>query len=455
MSRYYPPRRSIFSGVLLILLGILFLYAEYRPELDLWNLFYHYWPLLLILLGLAKIFDHFMAARAGEGRGPLITGGEVALIVIVFILAGGIIAVHRVRRQFPDMGIDIGMNNMFDHPYDWTSVLPAEAVKPNEAISISTARGNISVHPSEDAKLHVIVHKTATAPNESDARKRADAVNVVVTPTSGGYQIQPQMSGELSSRVRVDLEVQSPSQSNISAQASHGNITVIQMAGPVTLTAKNGSLDIHDITGDVNGDISHGDARLMNIKGNVRLDGAGGEVDLSDISGDATINGDFFGPIRARNVSKTTRYNSSRTNLTVGRLSGQLVLDSRSVSVTDLPGSFAVVTSDKDISLDNVAGHIDVTNRRGDVSARFPSPPREDIRITDESGNITVTLPAKSSFTLSAVSRSGEIENDFPGPGLKVTTTGDTKVLQGSYGLQGPHITLNNTYGTIFIREEQ
>jgi DUF4097 and DUF4098 domain-containing protein YvlB len=455
MSPYYPPRRSIFSGVLLILIGSLFLYAEYRPDLDLWNLFFQYWPLLLILLGLAKLFDHFMATRTGEGRSPLITGGEVALIVILLILAGGVIAVHRVKQQFPNMGIDMGMNDMFDHPYDWTSVLPAEPAKPNEAISISTARGNISVHPSEDAKLHVIVHKTATAPSESDARKRADAVNVVVTPTSNGYQIQPHVSGDQSSRVRVDLEVQSPAQATISAQASRGNITVIQMTGPLTLNAKNGNLDIHDITGDINADISHGDSRLMNIKGNVRLDGAGGEVDLGDISGDATIDGDFFGPIRVRNVSKTTRYNSSRTNLTLGKLSGQLELDSRSLSATDLPGSFELVTSDKDISLDNVAGHIEVTNRRGDISIRFPSPPREDIRITGESGNITLTMPAKSTFSLSAVSRSGEIENDFQGPGLKVTTTGNTKVLQGSYGSQGPHIALNNTYGTIFIRKEQ
>ncbi|HEV2488571.1 MAG TPA: DUF4097 family beta strand repeat-containing protein [Candidatus Acidoferrales bacterium] len=455
MSPYYRQRRSIFSGLLLILVGILFLLSEYRPEWDLWNFFYHYWPLLLILLGVAKIFDHLMATRTGEVRPPAITGGEIALIVVLFFVVGGIVAVHRVRQQLPDMGIDVNMGDMFEHPYDWTTALPVESARPNEMISISTLRGNISVHPSADAKLHVIVHKTASASDESEARKRGDAVNVVVTPTSNGYQIQPQESGDQASRVRVDLEVQLPAQSSITAQAAKGNITVIQMNGPLTVNSKSGDLDIHDVSGDVSADMSHGDARLTNVKGNVRLNGSGGELDLTQISGDVTINGEFFGPIRARNVAKTTRYTSSRTNLMLEHLSGQLELDSGDLTVTDLPGSLQLTTSNKDITLENVGGHMDVTSRRGDISVRFPTPPREDVRITDESGNIDVTLPAQSNFDISAVSRSGEIENDFQGPALKVTTTGNTKVLQGTFGARGPHLTLNNTYGTISIRKRQ
>lgn len=455
MTTYYRQRRSIFTGLLLILLGVLFLLSELRPAWDLWDFFYHYWPLLLVLLGLAKLFDHFMASQTGEGRPPAITGGEIALIIVLFFVLGSIVAFHRVRRQLPDMGIDVDMGDMFDHPYDWTTSLPVEPARPGEAVSISTPRGNISVHPSTDDKLHVIVHKTASAGDESEARKKADAVSVSVTQTGGGYEIRPQESSDQSSRVRVDLEVQLPSQSSITAQTSRGNVTVIQITGPLTVNSRNGDLDIHDITGDVSVDMSHGNARLMNVKGSVRLSGAGSEVDLTQISGDATVNGDFFGPIRARNVGKTMRYTSSRTNLMLEHLTGQMELDSGDLSVTDLPGNIQLTTSNKDVSLDNVTGHIDLTGRRGDITVQFAAPPREDVRITSDSANIEVTLPAQSGFDIMAVSRSGEIENDFQGPALKITTTGDTKVLQGSYGAHGPHITLNNTYGTISIHKRQ
>lgn len=455
MTTYYRQRRSIFSGLLLIVLGILFLLSNYRPEWDLWDFFYRYWPLLLIIFGLAKIFDHLMATRTGEIRAPAITGGEIALIIVLFFVVGAIVAVHRVGRQLPDMGIDVDMGNMFEHPYDWTTALPVEAARPGEAISMSTPRGNISVHPSPDDKLHVIVHKTASASDESEARKRGDAVNVVVTPTNNGYEIRPQESGDQASRVRVDLEVQLPSQSSITAQASHGNVTVIQMNGPLTVSSKSGDLDVHDVVGDVTADMSHGDARFMNVKGSIHLSGAGGQLDLTQISGDVTVNGDFYGPIRARNVAKTVRYTSSRTNLTLEHLTGQMELGPGDLSITDLPGGLQLTTSNKDISLDNVGGHMDVTSKRGDITVRFSTPPREDVRVTDDSANIDLTLPAQSNFDIMAVSRSGEIENDFQGPALKITTTGDTKVLQGTYGAHGPHITLNNTYGTISIRKRQ
>ncbi|HKW89309.1 MAG TPA: DUF4097 family beta strand repeat-containing protein [Candidatus Acidoferrales bacterium] len=455
MTPYYRERRSIFTGLLLILLGVLFLLSELRPAWDLWDFFYHYWPLLLVLLGVAKLFDHFLATRTGQARPPAITGGEIALIIVLFFVLGSVVAFHRVKRQLPDMGIDVDMGDMFEHPYDWTTSLPAETARPGEAVSISTPRGNISVHPSSDDKLHVIVHKTASGSDESEARRRADAVNVAITPASGGYEIQPQESSDQASRVRVDLEVQLPSQSTITAQTTRGSVTVIQMTGPLTVNAKNGDLDIHDITGDVGLDMSHGNARLANVKGNVRLSGAGSEVDLTQISGDVTVNGDFYGPIRARNVGKTLRYTSSRTNLTVDHLTGQMELNSGDLNVTDLPGSFQLTTSNKDISLDNVTGHIDLTGRRGNITVQFATPPHEDVRITNDSANIEVTLPAHSSFDIMAVSKSGDIENDFQGPALKITATGDTHVLQGSYGTRGPQITLNNTYGTISIHKRQ
>lgn len=455
MTTAFRQRRSIFTGLLLILLGVLFLISELRPGWDLWEFFYRYWPLLLVLLGIAKIFDHLTATRTGEARPPAITGGEIALIIVAFFAIAGIVAFHKAKRQLSDIGIDVDMGDAFEHSYDWTTALPVESASPNQPVSISTGRGNITVHPSADDKLHVIAHKTVSAPDETEAHKRADAVTVAVTPAAGGYQIQPQVSGEQSSQVRVDLEVQLPSQSSITAQTSRGNVTVTQMTGPVTVASKNGDLELHDVTGNVSADMSHGNARLMNVKGNVRMTGGGGELDLSQISGDVTINGEFYGPIRLRNVPKTTRFTSSHTNLTLDHLTGELVLDSGDLNVTDLPGNILLTTANKDITLDNITGQMDVTGRRGDITVRFSAPPRQDVRITDDSANIDVTLPAQSSFDISAVSRSGEIENDFQGPALKVTTTGDTQVLQGTYGSHGPHITLNNTYGTISIRKRQ
>lgn len=453
MTYYYHRRRSVFGGLILILIGVVFLLYEYHPEIGIGRLFTHYWPLLLILWGLARLFDHLSASRSGEAGPPAVSGGEVALIVLLLLAVASIAGFDWARKNNP--GIDFGMDNMFEHSYDFNNSLPVVPAKPNEVISISTVRGNISVHPGNDSQLHVTVHKTASASNESQARETAGKVRVKVTPTGNGYQIQPQISSDEASDVKVDLDIQLPSQATIDARTDHGDITVAQMTGPITINSKSGDLNIHDVSGDVDAAMAHGDAHINNIKGNVRVTGHGGELDLSAITGDATINGEFYGPIRASNVSKTTRYTSSLTNLTLAHLSGQLEMDSGNLSLSDVPAGVQLSTANKDVTLENVSGRIDLTDKRGDIQVTFAHPPHDDLRVADESGNIDVTLPGQSSFEISAVSRKGDIQNDFESTGLKSSNSGDTTVVQGTYGARGPRITLSTTYGTISIHKSK
>src|SRR6185437_5936526 len=129
----------------------------------------------------------------------------IALIVLLLLVVAALAGFDWARRNNP--GIDFGMGDMFAHSYDWNSSLPVVPAKPNEVISVSTVRGDISVHPGNDSQLHVSVHKTASATDENEARQAADKVQVKVTPTDNGYQIQPQISGDEGSNVRVDLDI--------------------------------------------------------------------------------------------------------------------------------------------------------------------------------------------------------------------------------------------------------
>ena len=50
-------RPPLVFPIVLIVVGALFLYANYRPAFDPWQVMRTYWPLILIFVGLAKIFD--------------------------------------------------------------------------------------------------------------------------------------------------------------------------------------------------------------------------------------------------------------------------------------------------------------------------------------------------------------------------------------------------------------
>lgn len=457
MAYYYQPRRrSIFGGILLILIGLIFLAHEFRPDIGIARIFERYWPLLLVIWGLALLFDHLFASRRGAPRASAISGGEIALIIILLIVVAGFAGVDWARRNSSDF--DFGMDGMFDHSYNWKTDLPAVSAKASGAISILTDHGNITVSPASDSQIHVNVDKIAQASSEDEARQNADNVRVKITPDGDGYRIEPQVGGGRgfeSSSVRTDLTVLVPPHSPVNFQTNHGDIRASDLNAPLTLNSKSGDLELYDVQGDIAATMAHGDTRMDTVKGNVRLDGRGGEVDLSNVTGDATIDGDFFGPIRARNIGKTTRFTSSVSNLTLVKLSGEMELDSGDLSVTDSTGSFTLTTANKDVTLEDIKGRIDLTDRRGDINVRFAQTPRDDVRIADEAGNIDITLPARASFTISAISRNGEIQNDFENSALKSSTSGRTTILQGSYGNGGPRITLSTTYGTISIHKAE
>ncbi len=59
MSNGRPYRSSLFAGLLLILLGVIFFLDRIHPGFEIGRLIRLYWPLLLILWGVAKLLDRF------------------------------------------------------------------------------------------------------------------------------------------------------------------------------------------------------------------------------------------------------------------------------------------------------------------------------------------------------------------------------------------------------------
>lgn len=82
MSEY--RRGSMVGAILLVGLGALFLYGNFRPGLDPWWLLARYWPLLLVFLGLGKLWDYFGQHNTpGAPARKWLGGGEIAIIVVV------------------------------------------------------------------------------------------------------------------------------------------------------------------------------------------------------------------------------------------------------------------------------------------------------------------------------------------------------------------------------------
>ena len=94
-------RSSLVGAVLLVALGLLFLYSNFRPGLDPWPLLSRYWPVLLIFLGLGKVWDQFRPQASSAGRAWL-SGGEIAVILLL-VIAGIALSFQSASRKIHDV----------------------------------------------------------------------------------------------------------------------------------------------------------------------------------------------------------------------------------------------------------------------------------------------------------------------------------------------------------------
>lgn len=85
-----PPRRrgSLFGALVLIGLGLIFLYANLRPEWNPWPLISRYWPVLLIIYGLGRLWDALSAPPAPGAPQTRRRGGETAAVIVLLLLLG-------------------------------------------------------------------------------------------------------------------------------------------------------------------------------------------------------------------------------------------------------------------------------------------------------------------------------------------------------------------------------
>jgi len=451
MSNGIRRRRSIFSGLLLVVIGALFLWHNFQGGFEIWRVIERWWPVVLILWGLAKLYDYWAAKQSGEAPPRTMTGGEILLVIFLFILAG----VAGGREWMIKHGHDYDIEVPWATKYTFSEEVPAKAVKASAEIRVNTDRGDITVIPEEIAEVKVSVKKTATGTDESEARKRAEAVRVVVVETEGGYEVRPEADSDTQRWVRVDLEVRVPKQASVKAKAERGDVQVSGVAGPVRVENLNGDVDVHDVAGDIAVEIRRGDVSVRNTKGNVAISGRGGEVQVADVAGQAVINGEYSGPISVSNAAKGARFISKRTDLTISQLNGRFETGSGRLEITDAPGNVQLETSSYDVVLEKVNGRVLVKNRNGNIEMRLTQAPKEDIELVTERGSIDLSVPGKSSFELTAEARRGDIEVDGEFAGIPKTEpdrSGDSRVVV-KIGQRGPQIVVRTSYGSIQLRK--
>jgi DUF4097 and DUF4098 domain-containing protein YvlB len=445
-----PRSSGIFSGLVLIVIGLLFLLHNYRG-FEFHDVFRHWWPLIIIFWGVLKLYERTSSPSLEPGAAR-ITAGEIFLILGLLALVGVVIAVDAVKEKFPGTHIELG--DFGRNSYDYDLEVAPKSVAANARINVRGTRGDITVRASDEPEIRVTGKKNVRAWNDGDAQKVAERASVEIVQNGDGYEIRPSGSNSGDSRLGFDMEIAVPKKASLTVRtADKGDIVVSDMAASVSVNNQNGDVDVRDTTGDVSIDMRHGDVKVSDTKGDIKLSGKGGEVEITSATGGLTVDGEFYGPIRADKIAKGVRYVSQRSDITLSQLGGHLEMSSGNLEISDAPGNLQLRTNRYDMDLENLGGKAKIDNRDGSIEIRYSTPPKDDIEITNTNATISLSLPGTSSFEITAECHSCDIDSDFSGGTLAKTNSGGDNHLQGKYGSgRATRIMLKTSYGNISLR---
>ena len=444
-------RRSLAGPVVLILIGVIFLLGNmhYLSWGSLRHYFALYWPALLILWGVIKLIEHMQDSHAGvPSRG--IGAGGVVLIIFLILFGLGFTASDRVNWNAlrGQMDIDDDFGGMFGNSYTFSATVE-QPFGAGSDLKVVSDRGDVVVNTWAEPKVKVVVRKKVVADKEEQGKKIDGETQPTFTTAGATVTLNANTGGAGNNTVASDLEIYVPQKANVEVSTRRGDIRIAGREGNIT-TNSHGDVTVADNAGNVNISLRRGSVRATNIKGNISVDGRADDTNISDVSGEVRFSGDFFGQMNLAKVARGVSFHSSRTDMQMARLDGDLTMESGDLRARAIIGPMRLTTRSKDIHIEDVTGNLKVDNSNGVVEYRAGKG-LGDIEINNQRGTVQVMLPMNAAFQLDARTDRGEIETDFPS--IQVRSEHNSHYASGTVGSGGPQVKLTNDRGDVQIRQ--
>jgi N-terminal domain of toast_rack, DUF2154 len=241
-----PRRTSLFLPILLIAAGVAILYLQRHPEVDFWPILRTYWPVILICLGVGKIWDSWRTRNNPVSSGPSV-GGVIAAIAVVAIFValirhnGGfgrwgsdrVYAMQhsdrsvdrddaktveaRIKMGAGDLDISGGARHLLDADFDYRGSFAT----PQVVYSISGITGNLEItqdnsqsHFTTSSDNHWTLHLANNVPLQLHIEMGAGRGNLRLrdiqltdlTLKLGAGQVDLDLTGDHKQNLTADIE---------------------------------------------------------------------------------------------------------------------------------------------------------------------------------------------------------------------------------------------------------
>src|SRR5260370_8665128 len=217
MARLRPRGSSVFSGLVLIFIGLLLLLYNYR-RFELTGVLLRWWPLILVFWGAIKIYERTAGARLSQPGASRITSGEVFLVLGLLALVGVAVAIDEGRKHMP--GMDIDLPETFASSID---VAP-KPVPVNARVTVRGGRGDITVRASDEPEIRVAGKVNVNSWTEEAAKRLGEKVSAEIVQNGDGCDVRPTGVGSGRSLVSGDIGITVPKKAAATASRERGDV---------------------------------------------------------------------------------------------------------------------------------------------------------------------------------------------------------------------------------------
>jgi DUF4097 and DUF4098 domain-containing protein YvlB len=445
-QRYYQRslrRPSMLSPAVLIVAGVIALLVETNQlnAFRLWDWYIRWWPLLLIGVGLLSLGEWWLDRSHGYA-GRRSHGGLIALIICLAVIGYSSHGLHGMHWFGHGVHEDDLFSHLLGQEHDADRNLNLE-IPAGAPVDIQVPRGDVTVTPSGDNQIHVEAHLVVYASNDRDARRNLDALAPQLTVNGKNVTLRAADA----SNGRADLTIEIPTGAVPTVTAGQGDVTIEGLGGDANVAAERGDVKIDNLAGGAHVHMSKGDFSAHAVSGELSLEGRLDDVSISDVQGRVALDGDFFGDTNLAHIAAPVHFHSTRTDIEVGSIPGDLSIDSGDLQLNQATGPARISTSAKDVECTGITGDLRVEDGDGDISVGAV-PPIGELQIHNRNGAINLTVPQGASFQLQATAKNGSIQSKL---NLPVRSAGEGQSVAGQVGAGGPRVELAADHGDIAI----
>ena len=370
----------------------------------------------------------------------------------------------------------------------------------NDEARAKEIAGEIQIQGGEEGKAEATVFIVKSNREELSAKNyRFNTDMDIFVPKKLQLEIQNPFGGVNVSGLDAKLNIQSSNQplevhdctGTFTIANRYGESRLINLKGNLSVEARRGRVSVDTVTGDVDVRNEYDPVVLNNIEGKATVTNVEGSITLDHVAKPVIV--DARGSqVTASNLGDSLKIISSHRRIEVNDVAGSLVLSSSYANaiVKRIKGNVDIESSSDRISLDEIDGYIKVvaqgtsvrantvggpveivttlrdvvvnnfgkgckiTNERGDISLSTAVLGKEEIAAKNRNGDITLILPPDSAFQIDATTRNGRISSDFAGL-EPVSGAGDFTTLKGKLKVGGPKITLETENQDIYVRARE